>query len=85
MSFDLSRLSLTSSPRLSFLTRTAAKKESSPTTQNLKRKCIKSFKLVVHGGWGIDDNDNLANPYYDFENEMDKSAMDSNEEQAASH
>ncbi|XP_033129308.1 serine/threonine-protein phosphatase 7 isoform X2 [Brassica rapa] len=32
-----------------------------------------------------------ANPYYDFENvidsddEMDKSAMDSNEEQAASH
>ncbi|CAN6983305.1 unnamed protein product [Brassica oleracea var. botrytis] len=26
-----------------------------------------------------------ANPYYDFENEMDKSAMDGNEEQAASH
>ncbi|KAF3554768.1 hypothetical protein F2Q69_00011919 [Brassica cretica] len=23
-------------------------------------KCIKSFKLVVHCGWGIDGNDNLV-------------------------
>ncbi|KAG5414558.1 hypothetical protein IGI04_002125 [Brassica rapa subsp. trilocularis] len=24
-------------------------------------KCIKSFKLVVHGGWCIDDNVNIVN------------------------
>ncbi|KAL0646458.1 hypothetical protein Bca4012_044749 [Brassica carinata] len=23
--------------------------------------CIKSFKLVVHGGWCIDGNDNIVN------------------------
>ena len=25
--------------------------------------CIKSFKLVVHGGWCIDGNDNLVNTW----------------------
>nr|VDD37451.1 unnamed protein product [Brassica oleracea] len=24
-------------------------------------RCIKSFKLVVHGGWCIDGNDNIVN------------------------
>ena len=30
---------------------------------NLKSifRCINNFKLVVHGGWCIDDNDNIVN------------------------
>ncbi|KAG5379076.1 hypothetical protein IGI04_026918 [Brassica rapa subsp. trilocularis] len=28
---------------------------------NKERKCIKSFKIVVHGGWCMDGNDNIVN------------------------
>ncbi|KAG5384618.1 hypothetical protein IGI04_036088 [Brassica rapa subsp. trilocularis] len=32
----------------------------------LHNKCIKSFKLIVHGGWGIDGNGNLMDPEQTF-------------------